>query len=221
MQNIKYLDKVIINPNDKYFIYGPFSKKIWFKYLNQAIKFLSLFSFILKHDERNENGFKIFIYNGEMKEYSSKEISENLSVKDSIKYSKYGFNRSITIAKDFSQVYSDRFMLNTECGLYYLAFDFDVLCGNTSDKFSNEEYINSGDYYIHKSNNQKLKVYRSCSKFNSKAYGIEEMNNIYTFDGEVICGYVCDYYSKELNFLDAVNIPADIIPSIMLKKEEG
>lgn len=218
---MKYLDKVIINPGDKYFVYGPFSKKIWFKSLDKAIKFISLFSFILKYDERNENGFKIFIYNGEMKKYSSKEISENLSVKYSIKYSKYGFDRSITIAKDFSQIYSDRFVLNTECGLYWLAFDFDILYGNTANKFSNEEYVNSGDCYICKSRNQRLKVYTSCSEFNSKAYGIDEMNDVYNFDGEVICGYACDYYYEKLDFLDTVNIPSSIIPSVMLRKEEG
>lgn len=201
--NIKYLDKVDISA-DNYFVINlfrkPFSSNYFekrFNKLEDAIEYISKHKKFLLRLSNHKNAFNIYILNYSKKNddcpllaahYMGKILNRN-----TIQFAKYsGESRSIKIAHDLSQVYSESFVIKSDFAINCFAYDYDVLYGDGLKWFKDKDRVRFKEYEITTTDGKIIdKIYLNTSSMCHGVNGIDKMDEMW--DGsDVNCDFTCD-----------------------------
>ncbi len=230
MLDIKYLDKVIVNYNDYYEVsiarksFGThdYYKKKFYK-LEDAVKFIIRHKKYLSKLRCNMDAFIINIRNFHKKDNECELINQcfegKISNRDTIKFGKYaGISRSIYLAHDLSQVYSEAFCIEGRCDTIYFGFDYDILYGDGLKRFSNNDKVKFKEYSIYGEKND-IDVYIYTSSMHYDINGIDKMDEMW--DGNSVnCDFTCDanLFPNEENGWDYISIPLPVFPCAQFEK---
>lgn len=231
MLDVKYLDKVIVNYNDYYTIsiarksprtYEYYKKK--FYKLEDAVKFLFKHRNYLSRLHCNQDAFCINIRNFHKKDNECELINKcfegKISNRDTIKFGKYaGESRSIYLARDLSQVYSESFCIEGEYDTIYFGFDYDVLYGDGLKRFNNGDKVKFKEYGIYgEKKDIDIIIHRSSMHYDIN--GIDKMDEMW--DGKTVnCDFTCDanlFPNSKDGGWDYISIPLPVFPCAQFEK---